>query len=77
MNQTIKYIELYQYSPTTWWVSYAEERDGRRKQRFDISPNLGMCEAEQHALTRRQVTGRPIYRRHNTSHPLYYRGPFA
>jgi len=73
----VKYVELYQHSPSSWWVSYAEETNGHRTARYDVSMNLSMVEAERSAMTRQQISGLPIYRRHNVGYPLYHRGAFA
>ena len=59
MAATEKHIEVYQYSPASWWVSYRERRHGKLW-RFDTSVDLSEAEAMASARKRLAVSGLPV-----------------
>ena len=60
MPHTDKHIEVYQYSPSTWWVSYREYHHGKWWN-HDVSHDLSESEAMASAHRRKAITGYPIY----------------
>ena len=55
-----KHIEVYQYSPSTWWVSYREYNYGKWWN-HDVSYDLSKAEAMCSARKRVSVSGLPVY----------------
>ena len=54
-----KHIEVYQYSPSTWWVSYREYIGGKWWN-FDVSHDLSESEAMASARQRAAISGLDI-----------------
>lgn len=61
MAATEQHIEVYQYSPSTWWVSYREYAYGKWWA-HDVTHDLSEAEAMADARKRVTITGYPVYR---------------